>query len=98
MRNRGPVYWNWSDAQLQTSSHEEELDNGTKIDVQARISRTGGTQMFIGVYLGDGRILSEELYDCVPGQTTSRALLSGTQRARAVAKGSHSPLKYSNQA
>jgi len=41
MRNRGPIYWNWSDVQLETRTHEEELDNGTKIDVQTRISRTG---------------------------------------------------------
>jgi hypothetical protein len=98
MRNRGPVYWNWSDAQLQTSSHEEELDNGTKIDVQARISRTGGTQMFVGVYLNDGRILSEELYDCVPGQTTTRALVSGTQRARSLATGGVVPLRNAKHA
>jgi len=93
MRNRGPVYWNWNDAQLRTTTHEEELDNGTKIDVRARLSRTGGTQMFIGVYLLDGRILSEEAYDCVPGETTTRALVTGTQKARAVATGSGSPRK-----
>jgi hypothetical protein len=98
MRNRGPTYWNWNDAQLQTITHEEELDDGTKIDVQARISRTGGTQMFIGVYLMDGRIMCEEVYDCMPGQTTTRALVSGTQRARAVAIGSDAPLDIAKHA
>jgi hypothetical protein len=91
MRNRGPVYWNWNDAQLNTTAHEEELDNGTKIDVRARISRSGGTQMFIGVYLLDGRILSEEAYDCAPGESTTRALVMGTQKARAVATGRGAP-------
>lgn len=98
MRNRGPVYWNWSDVQLQTMTHEEELNDGTKIDVKARISRTGGTQMFIGVYLEDGRILYEEGYDCVPGQTTTRALVSGAQRARGLATGSTAPLQIERQA
>jgi len=92
MRNRGPIYWNWSDVKLETRTHAEELDNGTKIDVQARISRTGGTQLFIGVYLIDGRVITEEVYDCAPGQTVAHALVSGTQRARAVAIGCDLPV------
>jgi hypothetical protein len=98
MRNRGPAYWNWIDAQLQTRTHEEELDDGTMIDVQVRTSRTGGTQMFIGVYQQEGWIITEEVYDNLPGQTMSRALVSGTQRARAVAIGSDSPLKATHSA
>jgi hypothetical protein len=98
MRNRGPIYWNWSDVQLQTRTHEEELDNGTKIDVQARTSRTGGTQMFIGVYLIDGRVITEEAYDSMPGQTIAHAIVSGTQRARAVAIGCDVPLITARQA
>jgi len=93
MKNRGPTFWSWSDAQLQATAHEEELDDGTKIDVQARISKTGGTQMFLGVYTEDGRIITEEIYDSLPGQTTSRAIVSGTQRARAVAIGASEPLR-----
>lgn len=98
MKNRGPTFWSWSDAQLQTKTHEEELDDGTKIDVQTRISRTGGTQMFLGVYAIDGRIITEEIYDNLPGQTTLRAIVSGTQRARAVAIGASEPLKTARQA
>jgi hypothetical protein len=98
MKNRGSTFWSWSDAQLQTKTYEEELDDGTKIDVQARISRTGGTQMFLGVYTGDGRAITEEIYDNLPGQTTLRAIVSGTQRARAVATGASEPLKTARQA
>lgn len=98
MKNRGAAFWSWSDAQLQTKTHEEELDDGTKIDVQARISRTGGTQMFLGVYTADGRIITEEIYENLPGQTTLRAIVSGTQRARAVAVGASEPLKTAKHA
>jgi hypothetical protein len=98
MKNRGSTFWSWSDAQLQTKTYEEELDDGTKIDVQARLSRTGGTQIFLGVYTEDGRIITEEIYDNLPGQTTLRAIVSGTQRARAVATGASEPLKTARQA
>lgn len=97
MKNRGPTFWSWSDAQLQTKTFEEQLDDGIEIDVQSRISRTGGTQMFLGVYADDGRIITEEVYDNLPGQTTARAIVSGTQRARAVAVGASEPLKTARQ-
>jgi len=42
-----PIHW--TDARLQTSSHENEPRNGTNIEIQARISKAGSTQMFIGV-------------------------------------------------
>ncbi|MGI4840303.1 MAG: hypothetical protein ACRYF9_22100 [Janthinobacterium lividum] len=97
MKNRGPTFWRWSDAQLQTKTFEEELEDGTKIDVQARLSRTGGTQLFLAVYTEDGRIITEEIYDNLPGQTTLRAIVSGTQQARAVATGALEPLKTARQ-
>lgn len=52
MRIRGDVFWDWADPVLHHRIHDEELDDGTTIDVQVRLSRTGQTQMFIGVYAG----------------------------------------------
>jgi hypothetical protein len=40
----------------------------------------------------------EEIYDNLPRQTTLRAIVSGTQRARAVATGASEPLKTARQA
>lgn len=48
MRRRGGVYWAWSDPTLHHQFHEETLYDGTFIDVQVRLSRTGGTQLFLG--------------------------------------------------
>lgn len=50
MRIRGDVFWAWADPTLHHRTHDETLDDGTYIDVQTRLSRTGKTQMFIGVY------------------------------------------------
>ncbi len=50
MRLRGDVYWNWADPTLHHRAHEEILNNGSYLDVQVRLSRTGATQLFIGVY------------------------------------------------
>lgn len=91
MRNRGTCFWEWKDSRLQTWTHDEELEGGADIDVQVRISRTGGIQMFLGVYRHDGRILAEEIYENLPGQTMARALVYGTQRARAIATGEECP-------
>jgi len=98
MRNCGKVYLSWNDIHFQTRAHEEELDDGTQIDVQTRISRTRGVQMFIGVYQRNGWVIAEEIYDSLPGQTMARALVSGTQRARAVATGSVTLLEIAKQA
>lgn len=51
MRIRGQVFWSWADPTLHCRTHEETLSDGTLIDVQVRLSRTGATQMFIGVCL-----------------------------------------------
>lgn len=37
------------------TSHDETLNDGTSIDVQVRLSRTGSTQLFIGIYSPLGR-------------------------------------------
>lgn len=60
MKIRGEVFWAWADPTLHHRSHDECLDDGTQIDVQVRLSRTGNTQMFIGVYAPSGMALHEE--------------------------------------
>lgn len=54
MRTRGSKYWMWADTALHSRSHEEICSDGTAIDVQVRLSRTGSTQLFIGVYAPSG--------------------------------------------
>ena len=87
MKVRGDVYWAWADPTLHHRAHEEILDDGTYIDVQVRLSRTGSTQMFMGVYAGSGLALLEESYNTRPGETMTRALAWGVGRARKVATG-----------
>lgn len=85
MRIRGDVFWDWADPVLHHRTHDEELDDGTTIDVQVRLSRTGQTQMFIGVYAGCGMALHEESFDSRPGESMTRALAWGVGRARRLA-------------
>ncbi|MBA1200438.1 hypothetical protein G7009_01300 [Pseudomonas capeferrum] len=82
MRKRGVLFWEWIDPALHHRIHDEKLDDGTFIDVQVRLSRTGSTQMFIGIYDGRGVVLHEEAYDARPGETMTRALAWGVGRAR----------------
>lgn len=89
MRTRGQKYWEWADAQLHCRTHEEVLSDGTILDVQARLSRCGATQMFIGAYDSSGKAIKEEAYAKRPGETITRALAWGVERARRIAsKGS----------
>ena len=60
-------------------------DDGTHIDVQVRLSRTGSTQMFIGVYATSGMAIHEEAFDSRPGESMTRALAWGVGRARRIA-------------
>ena len=85
MRKRGNLYWEWADPSLHHRTHDEKLDDGTLIDVQVRLSRTGATQMFIGIYAGSGMPLHEEAYDSRPGESMTRALAWGVGRARRIA-------------
>ncbi|MEW2971566.1 hypothetical protein EGJ22_08230 [Pseudomonas sp. p99-361] len=87
MKNRGARFWEWADHQLHHRSHDEKLSDGTTIDVQSRLSRTGVAQLFIGVYRVDGLLLLEEYYPSRPGETISKALTWGTDRARLFATG-----------
>ncbi|QHG65536.1 hypothetical protein [Pseudomonas putida] len=85
MRIRGDVFWNWADPILHHRAHGETLDDGTTIDVQVRLSRTGNTQMFIGVYAGCGMALHEEAFASRPGESMTQALAWGVGQARRVA-------------
>ncbi|KAF1305294.1 hypothetical protein BLX42_25810 [Pseudomonas sp. SG-MS2] len=87
MRVREEAYWQWADAQLHCRSHDEALSDGTTIDVQVRLSRLGATQLFLGLYGQDGKALLEEYYPARPGETMTRALVWGVERARALAIG-----------
>ncbi|MCT8166873.1 MULTISPECIES: hypothetical protein [unclassified Pseudomonas] len=85
MRVRGNVFWDWADPQLHHRAHDETLDDGTHIDVQVRLSKTGQTQMFIGVYAPQGMALHEEAFNSRPGESMTRALAWGVGRARRIA-------------
>lgn len=85
MRIRGDVFWNWADPTLHHRSHDETLDDGTNMDIQVRLSRTGNTQLFIGVYGGTGMVLREEAFESRPGESMTRALAWGVVRARCLA-------------
>ncbi|MEE1869141.1 hypothetical protein [Pseudomonas auratipiscis] len=87
MRTRGDIFWSWADPTLHSRTHDETLDDGTYIEVQVRLSRTGTTQMFIGVYAASGMALHEEAFDSRPGESMTRALAWGVGRARQVAAG-----------
>lgn len=75
MRIRGPAYWGWADSTLHHRTHNEILEDGTFIDVQVRLSRTGSTQMFIGVYAPKGAAIHEEAFDSRPSESMTRALV-----------------------
>ena len=87
MRIRGDVFWQWADPALHHRTHDETLDDGTFIDVQVRLSPTGSTQMFIGVYAASGMALHEEALDSRPGESMTRALAWGVGCARRRAIG-----------
>ncbi|HGM5583807.1 TPA: hypothetical protein ACKP2Y_000088 [Pseudomonas putida] len=86
MRHRGAVFWAWADPSLKHHSHEEILADGARLDVQVRLSRTGDTQLFIGIYERSGLALIEEAYAKRPGETVTRAMVWGAGRGRALAE------------
>lgn len=77
MRHRGSQYWAWSDCRLPILSHDEALSNGMQLSVQARVSRNGVTQAFIGIYEDAGEMMVEEYYDSLFDETISQALAKG---------------------
>ncbi|WP_313300005.1 hypothetical protein [Pseudomonas sp.] len=87
MWHRGDVFWKWADPTLHHRTYDETLANGVSIDVQVRLSRTGSTQLFIGVYAEHGQRLFEEAFVKRPGETMTKALAWGVAKARALAEG-----------
>lgn len=87
MRVREQTYREWADARLHSRCHDEVLSDGTILDIQVRLSRLGATQLFLGLYAGNGKALVEEYYPTRPGETMTRALVWGVERARALAIG-----------
>ncbi|WJM94661.1 hypothetical protein QEP73_13745 [Pseudomonas defluvii] len=94
MRIRGEAFWEWADPALQHRSHDETLDNGKVIDVQVRLSRTGSTQLFVGVYAPSGMALHEEAHNSRPGESMARALAWGVGLARTLATSGVPQIKH----
>lgn len=91
MRKRGSVYWRWVDPEIHVRNKDERLSNGTLLNVQVRTSKTGETQLFLGVYAQHGMMLLEEAFDTRPGETMTQAMTWGLARAKefvAMTKGS----------
>lgn len=87
MRKRGPTFWKWSDCELHSRCHAEELASGKEFDVEVRLSREGVIQMFIGVYCKAGGVEVEEYYAALSGRSLTDAIEQGTLRARRLAAG-----------
>ena len=84
MRRRGAKFWLWTNTRLPLHTHDEVLGNGVHIEVQARISHEGITQVFVGVYGTDGWAICEEFHDRCIGEQYCMALKWGAQRAREI--------------
>ncbi|WP_219824782.1 hypothetical protein, partial [Pseudomonas urethralis] len=83
--------WKWSDPTLHHRTHDETLDDRTTMSMHVRLSRTGSTQMFIGVYADSDMALHEEAFDTRPGESMTRALAWGVGRARCLATERNQP-------
>lgn len=81
MPHRGSTFWLWADCELHHRTHSEVLDGGITIDVQVRLSRQGVTQLFLGVYSENLRIIHEEAYTERVGETMTTALLWGDRKS-----------------
>ncbi len=82
MRRRGKVFWDWADPSLHTRSVDERQADGTMLNVQVRMSLLGRTELFIGVYRADEKMLFEEVPESLPGETMTEALARGLDLAR----------------
>lgn len=82
MRHRGAKFWLWTNTRLPLHVHDEVLGDGVQIEVQARVSLEGVTQVFIGVYGTDGWAICEEFHDRRIGEHHCIALKWGAHRAR----------------
>jgi len=85
MHHRGKVYWGWADPEIHFRSHDEKLSDGMLLNLQVRTSRTGETQLFVGVYGQHGTMLLEEAFASRPAETMTQAMTWGLERAREFA-------------
>lgn len=82
MRTRGAVYWEWADPSLHVRSVDERLPDGTLLNVLVRMSSSGQVQLFVGVYTVTGVMLFEEAFYERPGETMTKAMEWGINRAK----------------
>ena len=74
IHKRGGKYWLWADCLLEAVGYQARGQQGSIIDVQARTSREGFTQLFIGVYNTAGHVVFEEFYSRLSADTVDEAL------------------------
>ncbi|RKS24866.1 hypothetical protein BJ917_2348 [Pseudomonas sp. WPR_5_2] len=84
MRRRGAQYWLWLNKRLPAKTYEDELNDGRQIEVQARITPAGMTQVFIGVYDAGGGAVFEGFQDRSFREPLACALKWGSLRAREI--------------
>ncbi|WLH14515.1 hypothetical protein PSH58_09485 [Pseudomonas hefeiensis] len=84
MQVRGDIYWSRSDPTLHHRTDEKTLSDCSYLEVRVRLSRTGATQMFIGVYAPSGKSVYEEAFDSRPNESMTRAMAWGVTKARHV--------------
>ncbi|MCO8311373.1 hypothetical protein [Pseudomonas mandelii] len=84
MRHRGAQFWLWTDNRLPLHIHEEVLSDGMQVEVRARVSHEGVTQVFIGIYDDHGIMLCEEFHDRDRDESYCAALQWGARRARDI--------------
>lgn len=84
MRRRGAQFWLWTNARLPLHMHEEVLNDGLQIEVQARVSLERIIEVFVGVYGVSGWSICEEFHDRSTDGHYCEALKWGMQRARQI--------------
>lgn len=91
MRNRGQIFWEWADPDLHVRNFDERLTDGSLINIQVRTSKVQQTQLFLGIYALDGKMLLEEGYLHCKGLTMTAAMTWALQRAHAWKDGQEKP-------
>lgn len=87
MRRRSAQYWLWVNSRLPGRNHEEILDDGTHVEVQARINHQSVTQVFVCVYRPNGAVWVEQFHDRSMREPLCQALEWGLGRAREIVAG-----------
>src|SRR3990167_150619 len=85
MLTRSKVYFDWAQSRQDHFGHDETLDNGAQLDIRARVAAHGDTQLFVGAYGADGRMLMEEYHPVMDNMTAQQAISWGTERAKSMA-------------